>query len=53
MPTRMSVRRIIRPKNKAPKYTSLKSTTYHITQDEEGGFKMTKTKVKKFIVNKS
>ena len=53
MPTRMSVVRIIRPKNKAPKYTSLKNTTYRITQDEEGGFKMTKTKVKKFIVHKS
>ena len=52
MPSRMSVRRTIRPKNRTPKFSIKKSTTYYITDDVDGNLKMTTKKVHSFHVNK-
>ena len=52
MPTYMSVKRIMKPKNKIPKYSILRSTSFHIFKGDDGKLKMTKTVTKKFRVNK-
>ena len=52
MPTTMSYKKIRRPKNRTPKYSLIRSTSYHITTGSDGKTKITKTVIKKFRVNK-
>ncbi len=52
MPTHMTVRRTIKPKNSTPKFVIRKSTSYAITDNPDGSVKITKKKVRSFHVNK-
>ena len=51
MATKMSYTKIRRPKNRTPKYSIIRSTSYHISKGDDGNLKMTKTVTKKFRVN--
>lgn len=52
MPTYMSVKRTIKPKNKIPKFKLSKGVKYHITDLGNGKINIKKTVYKKWNVNK-
>ena len=48
----LSIKRTIKPKFKAPKYTITRSTSFNLFKDANGKTKLRKTVIRKFHVNK-
>lgn len=48
----LSIKRTIRPKFKAPKFTITRATSFTLFKDGNGNTKLKKTVIRKFHVNK-
>ena len=48
----LSIKRTIKPKFKAPKFSVIRSATYNLFKDANGNVKMKKTVIRKIRVNK-
>lgn len=48
----LSIKRTIRPKFKAPKFTVIRSASYNLFKDANGKTKLRKTVIRKIRVNK-